>query len=119
MSLYTIIHGQVNRDPFYRTGENGKQSFLNLNVECGDRYKTYLKVMLFGDVADKYSQTIQDGDWIIATGNSLRANGYTKQSGELGADVTMYASTFQVVDSVGAGNNAVENATAEFSASDF
>lgn len=111
MSLYSIIHGKVTREPYYRTGEGGKKSFLNLDVECGSTYKSWIDLTLFGETADSFANRVKTGDYVLATSNSVRGRGYTNQNGEAKASVNMIAATFQLVDSVGAANNAVSNTT--------
>ena len=119
MSIQSIIHGMVTRDPYYARGVDGKKSVLNVSVECGTQYKSWVDLALFGDAADQFAEKVKQGDHVLATANSVRGRGYTNQSGEAKASVSFSVSTFQVVDSVGAANNAIANADAFSLADDF
>lgn len=119
MSIQTIVHGLVTRDPYYMRGVDGKKSVLNVSVECGVQYKSWIDLALFGEAADKFADKVKVGDHVLATANSVRGRGYTNASGEVKASVSFSVGTFQIVDSVGAANNAVANADAFSLADDF
>lgn len=83
-----MIHGRVNREPYYRAAQGDKRAVLVVDVEVSERNerKSFFKCKLFGPRADEYSIAFSENDHVIVQG-SVELDTYNKDYPKLAVGV--------------------------------